>query len=117
MQAKNQSSQNSTPRRWIEVLDADRLVDSSAVEVVAEGRLIAVFRSDQALYAVDALCAHHGGPLSEGHVADGCVTCPWHGWQYRLCDGTQLSSGEPLIEAYPIRECGGKIEVAIAPMK
>jgi nitrite reductase/ring-hydroxylating ferredoxin subunit len=32
-------------------------------------------------------CSHLSGPLSEGEVADGCVTCPWHGSVFRLSDG------------------------------
>ena len=32
-------------------------------------------------------CSHNGGPLSEGTVDDGVVTCPWHGSQFRLRDG------------------------------
>jgi nitrite reductase/ring-hydroxylating ferredoxin subunit len=23
------------------------------------------------------------GPLGEGRIVDGCITCPWHGYQYR----------------------------------
>ena len=40
--------------------------------------------------AVDVLanrCSHASGPLDEGTVADGCVTCPWHGSVFRLSDG------------------------------
>ena len=33
-------------------------------------------------------CAHMSGPLSDGEIADGCVTCPWHGSAFRLGDGT-----------------------------
>lgn len=32
-------------------------------------------------------CSHASGPLSEGDVVDGCVTCPWHGSVFRLADG------------------------------
>jgi nitrite reductase/ring-hydroxylating ferredoxin subunit/uncharacterized membrane protein len=37
-------------------------------------------------------CAHLGGPLHQGRVADDaddeCVTCPWHGSTFRISDGT-----------------------------
>lgn len=36
-------------------------------------------------------CAHASGPLSEGEVADGCVTCPWHGSVFRLSDGRNVA--------------------------
>ena len=48
---------------------------------------MAIFRDGDALSAISNLCAHQNGPLGEGRVIDGCVTCPWHGYQYRLRDG------------------------------
>ncbi|NSC24682.1 Rieske (2Fe-2S) protein [Streptomyces albus subsp. chlorinus] len=36
-------------------------------------------------------CSHQSGPLSDGTVAEGCVTCPWHGSTFRLSDGTNVS--------------------------
>jgi nitrite reductase (NADH) small subunit len=99
------------PDRWVSVVASDALVEGNAIEKVVEGRLIAIFRNQAELYAIDGLCAHHGGPLSEGEVKDGCVTCPWHGWQYRLNDGTQTTSGAKLIESYPVRDFDGSIEI------
>jgi nitrite reductase/ring-hydroxylating ferredoxin subunit/uncharacterized membrane protein len=32
-------------------------------------------------------CSHLSGPLSQGEIAEGCVTCPWHGSVFRLSDG------------------------------
>ncbi len=32
-------------------------------------------------------CSHRGGPLSEGSVSGGCVTCPWHGSRFDLRTG------------------------------
>jgi nitrite reductase/ring-hydroxylating ferredoxin subunit len=33
-------------------------------------------------------CSHLSGPLSDGELGDGCVTCPWHGTVFRLADGS-----------------------------
>jgi nitrite reductase/ring-hydroxylating ferredoxin subunit/uncharacterized membrane protein len=56
--------------------------------------LLAVRRSDTADGEVHVLtdqCAHLGGPLHQGRIADvrgeDCVTCPWHGSAFRLTDG------------------------------
>jgi DMSO/TMAO reductase YedYZ heme-binding membrane subunit/nitrite reductase/ring-hydroxylating ferredoxin subunit len=46
------------------------------------GEEIAVFKHDRRLSAVHNACKHQGGPLGEGRVIDGCITCPWHGYQY-----------------------------------
>jgi len=53
----------------------------------ADGEAVAVFNDDGRYSAVSHLCAHQNGPLGEGRVIDGCITCPWHGYQYRLVDG------------------------------
>ena len=49
-----------------------------------DGERIAVFRDGTQIGALSNLCAHQNGPIGEGHIIDGCVTCPWHGYQYRL---------------------------------
>ena len=44
------------------------------------------------------------GPLGEGKIVDGCITCPWHGFQYRpqdgcTCDGVRgLGCGDGRFE-------------------
>jgi nitrite reductase/ring-hydroxylating ferredoxin subunit len=32
-------------------------------------------------------CSHLSGPLSDGDLGDGCLTCPWHGSTFRVQDG------------------------------
>lgn len=98
---------------WEFIARSDEVGEGQAIERTVRRQLIALFRSAGVLYAIEGLCAHHGGPLSQGAVADGCVTCPWHGWQYRLADGTHATSGEPLIAAFPLREREGIIEVLL----
>jgi nitrite reductase/ring-hydroxylating ferredoxin subunit len=44
-------------------------------------------RSGGEVHAVEDACAHAGGPLHEGELRDGMVTCPWHGSRFRLDDG------------------------------
>ena len=43
---------------------------------------IAVYKHEGKLYGVHNVCKHQGGPLGEGKIIDGCITCPWHGYQY-----------------------------------
>jgi len=51
------------------------------------GRSFAVFDVPGGLVVTDAACPHHGGPLAEGLVRDGVVTCPWHWYSYELATG------------------------------
>ena len=50
--------------------------------VTVDGRRVAVFRLAEGWRAVDADCPHAGGPLQDGIVGDGCVTCPLHNRRY-----------------------------------
>ncbi len=92
-------------------------VDSNidfAIEVLVDERVIAVFRHAGFWYAIDGMCSHQGGPLASGQVRDGCVTCPWHGWQYELATGIQLVNRQPLQESYEIREIENRVEIYIS---
>src|SRR6266571_1877642 len=70
---------------WIAVGAPSSIPDKGARIVAASGgERIAVFRDGTQIGALTNLCAHQHGPLGEGRIIDGCVTCPWHGYQYRL---------------------------------
>ena len=74
--------------RWIDAGPPDAIPEGRAIVVPIEGaEPVAIFRYGGRLSAVTNLCVHQNGPLGEGAVVDGCITCPWHGFQYRLEDG------------------------------
>lgn len=84
---------------WVAVGPARDFRDGFAKVVrLASGERVAVFREGDALSAISNACAHQNGPLGEGRILDGCVTCPWHGFQYRLADGC---SPAPFTEKVP----------------
>jgi nitrite reductase (NADH) small subunit len=72
---------------WIRVASLAECPPGTALEVVAEDRVVALFNVDGALYALDGVCPHQGGPLGQGELAGNVVTCPWHGWQFDVCTG------------------------------
>jgi nitrite reductase (NADH) small subunit len=52
-----------------------------------DGSEIALLKYQGKVYALDNICPHQGGPLGEGTIEEGCVTCPWHGWQFNVETG------------------------------
>jgi len=98
---------------WIEVATSEAVAEGSAIEVLAKQQIIAIFRHRGQLYALDGMCAHQGGPIAQGKVGDGCVTCPWHGWQYELATGIQTINRQPLQQTFEVHESEGKIQVRI----
>ena len=77
-------------------------------------RRIALFNENGTLVAYDDYCTHVGGPVSEGLCENGIVTCPWHGAQFRVEDGTALTPpAGGNLRRYPVRVDAGAIEVEI----
>jgi len=90
---------------------SSELADGQSLEVLLGSHIIAIFRDSRALYAIDGMCLHQGGPIAKGKIQDGCVTCPWHGWQYDLDTGNNAATGKPMLSTYPIRDHEGWIEI------
>lgn len=83
---------------FVDVCDVDDIKENRATIVSVGGERVAVFRYDDRVSAVSNVCKHQNGPLGEGRIVDGCITCPWHGYQYKPQDGT---SPEPFTEKIP----------------
>jgi len=66
------------------------------------GRRYAVFAVDGELEVTDAACPHYGGPLANGVVRDGVVTCPWHWYSFELRSGRCLTSASYELRKYPV---------------
>lgn len=100
---------------WTRVAELDDC-PAGASEHVAGGRMVALFRVDDQLYALDGVCPHQGGPLGQGELqraGEACfVTCPWHGWQFNVRDGSHRTS--PLSHAsLPVKVEGGTVYVDV----
>ena len=67
---------------FVEVCHVDQIREGRARIVCLSGERVAVFKYDGKISAVSNVCQHQNGPLGEGRVIDGCITCPWHGYQY-----------------------------------
>lgn len=96
---------------WKRVCSSDALPEGGSVEILDGTEIIAVFRHQGVLYAIDGVCMHQGGPLAKGKLMDGTVTCPWHGWQYDLKTGCNATTCKPMLTAYGVQEGDGVIEV------
>src|SRR5581483_2973367 len=102
---------------WIAVGPPASIPDKGALIVAARGgERIAVFRDGTQIGALTNLCAHQNGPLGEGRIIDGCVTCPWHGYQYRLADGCAPPPFTEKLVTYRVRIAGGLVEVDPTPL-
>ena len=79
------------------------------------GRLVAVFFDGTAYSAIDDLCPHMGASLGSGPMEDGMVTCPWHAWRFRLCDGAWCDNPKLRVDVFETRVVGDMVEVRVPP--
>jgi nitrite reductase/ring-hydroxylating ferredoxin subunit/uncharacterized membrane protein len=99
------------PTEWTDVA-AESAVTTEPRLVDAAGVPVLLMRDDGQIVALDDRCTHRGGPLHEGAVEAGCVTCPWHGSQFRLTDGSVVRG--PATRPAPtfeVRVAGGRVQV------
>ena len=77
---------------WHAVAKVADCLPGTSHEVVAGDRVVALFNVDGALYALDGVCPHQGGPLGKGDLQGCIVTCPWHGFQFDVTTGQHKAS-------------------------
>ncbi len=99
---------------WIDVGPVVEIPNGRAKIVCSEER-IAVFRYDGKVSAVSNVCRHQNGPLGEGRVIDGCITCPWHGYQYLPGNGRSPAPFTEKVETFDVRVVGGRVYVNRKP--
>ncbi len=79
------------------------------------GERIAVFHYDGKVTALSNVCVHQNGPLGEGKIIDGCVTCPWHGYQYLPETGASPPPFHEKVATFPTRVIDGNVFVHPQP--
>lgn len=75
------------PTDWTDVAAAADLLDGTPVRVHAGGEDVLLVRRGEVVDAISDRCSHLSGPLHEGVLEGGCVTCPWHRSTFRLEGG------------------------------
>ncbi len=100
------------PDDFVAVIDEQDLVEGKLTRVDAAGIPAILLKQGRSIYAIGATCTHLAGPLDEGTVEDGIVTCPWHGSRFCIYDGSVVNG--PAVYAEPtfaVRVRNGKIEL------
>lgn len=108
----NHTAWRQGPADWTAAMAEADLADGQPAKKAIADVTVLLYRSGESITAIDSVCSHMGGPLEEGTIADGCVTCPWHGSTFQLEDGGIVrgpaSNPQP---GYQVRVREGQIEV------
>ena len=99
--------------RWIEAAKTVECPAGSGRELVVGDRIVALACIDGEYFALDGVCHHQGGPLGQGEVANGVVTCPWHGWQFDLRTGRHLANPNLTQPRLAVRVEGGTVYIDV----
>jgi 3-phenylpropionate/trans-cinnamate dioxygenase ferredoxin subunit len=97
--------------RWTSVAAEEELV--SALSVTVDGQPIALFRTEEGIFALDDICSHEYSRLSEGDVWGGEVYCQKHGSRFNLRTGavTGLPATAP-VRTWEVKVEDGMIWIA-----
>ena len=98
---------------WVRVASTKDCPPGSALEVVADGRIVALFNVEGTFYALDGICPHQGGPLGKGFLSGCIITCPWHGWQFDVRTGQHQINKSLVHPQLPVKVLGGDLLVRL----
>ena len=109
---ENNRGELSAKEPWVDAAAVSDLADGRGVTVpLKSGQSAAIFRDGDKLWALSNVCAHQQGPLGEGRIVDGCVTCPWHGHQFRPEDGHAPPPFPDAVATFRCRVRGDRVQL------
>lgn len=100
---------------FVRICRVDEIPENRACIGVAAGERVAVFKYDGKLSAISNVCQHQNGPLGEGEIIDGCITCPWHGFQYDPETGASPPPFTEKVPTFDIQVRDGDVWVSAVP--
>ena len=103
---KQRQIESETGGEWkdgfVNVCPVNKLVENVPFGATIGGERVAILLYEgNRVNCVSGVCQHQNGPLAEGRFVYGCLTCPWHGYQYKPDDGR---SPKPFAEKIPTFE-------------
>jgi nitrite reductase/ring-hydroxylating ferredoxin subunit/uncharacterized membrane protein len=111
----NQTAHDRGPADWTAAADAAQLSDGELLAAVAGDTPVLLIRHGDGIHALHNRCSHRGCSLSDGELDGHVITCPCHGSQFDVRDGSVVrgpaSAEQP---SFDVREDGGRIMVRLA---
>lgn len=100
---------------YVRVCPDDEIAEGAIISRQVSGKPILLTRYQGTIYALDDICTHDGGDLSDGDLVDGQVQCPRHGARFDLKSGDVTRMPAVIgIETYKVKVENGDIMVAVS---
>jgi nitrite reductase/ring-hydroxylating ferredoxin subunit len=106
---------NAVPEGFVDACDVHRIPEKCAAVCSINGERVAIFKYDGKISAISNVCRHQNGPLGEGKIIDGCVTCPWHGFQYLPETGASPPPFSEKVSTFQTKIVNGRVLVNPTP--
>src|SRR5262249_1170361 len=101
------------PREWHDFCSLEEIPDGGILTRLQGGEDLLVYRDGPQVTCVPNYCPHRGWPFDGGNVRNGVLTCPFHGYEFRLDPGQCLTSPGLPLDMYPARVRDGRVEVQL----
>ena len=112
---RDRENENAGADGFVDVCSVADIPEKRAVVTCLSGERVAVFRYDGQISAISNVCQHQNGPLGEGRIVNGCVVCPWHGYEYRPDSGVSPPPFTEKIPTFDVRVTKGRVLVHPRP--
>ena len=100
---------------WVDACAVSDLQENRGHITTVAGERVAIFRYEGKVSAISNVCQHQNGPLGEGRIIDGCVTCPWHGYQYDPATGRAPAPFTERIPTFGVEIRGDRVWLSATP--
>ncbi len=94
---------------FVPVGPASALPPDSVMEVALGDKLFALCNVGGALYGLDGVCPHSGGPLGQGRLEEGHLICPFHMWEFDCATGEFGRGSGCRIDTFEVKVEDGRI--------
>ena len=95
---------------WFDIGPLTSIPRRGARTVKTPRREIAIFRTaEDQDFALENRCPHKGGPLSDGIVHGGKVTCPLHNWVIDLESGNATGDDHGCARSFAVKIENGRV--------
>ena len=101
---------------FVKVCAVADIPEKRAYGACLSGERVAIYRYDGNISAISGVCRHQNGPLAEGRILDGCITCPWHGYQYLPDTGASPPPFTETVPTFRVRVVDGQVFVHPTPL-
>lgn len=100
--------------KWYKITEIENIPSMGSRKVEIGEIEIAIFKTrDGSIFAINNVCPHKQGKLSEGLVHEKQVTCPLHSWEIDLTTGKALGNDSGCTNIYESKIVDGIVYISL----